>query len=134
MFMQTNLSRQERLGFILRHADNSAHRGPLADANIVLGGGGGECAENITIYLKVDDATRIQAASFEADGTTLGRAAASFTVETITGKTLSEVIELPAEVIVDTFGRDIVGDRLRAATVTLETAKLAARKYLKTLG
>jgi nitrogen fixation NifU-like protein len=129
--MQTNLSRQERLSFILQHADNPRHRGRMADADIVLGGGGGECAENITVYMKVDVGARITAASFEAEGTTLGRAAASFTVETITGRTLAEVIDLPAEVIVDTFGRDIVGDRLRAATVTLDTAKMAARTYLR---
>jgi nitrogen fixation protein NifU and related proteins len=128
--MTTTPSRQERLGFILQHADNPTHRGPLPEATIVAGGGGGECGESIKLYLKVDDEQRITAASFEAEGTTIGRAAASLTVETILGMTLPEVLTLQPEVIVDTFGRDIVGDRLRAATVTLDTAKTAARNYL----
>lgn len=130
MYMQSNLSRQERLGFILQHADNPKHQGPLPEANIVFGGGGGECAESIKVYLQVDGQQRITQAAFEADGTTIGRAAASFTVETIIGKTLKEVLDIQPEVILDTFGRDIVGERVRSATVTLDTIKVATRKYL----
>lgn len=128
--MANNTSRQERLGLILQHADNPQHRGPLPEADIVAGGGGGECGETIKLYLKLDDKQRITEASFEADGTTIGRAAAALTVEMITGKTLPEVLVLEPAVIVETFGRDIVGDRLRSATVTLDTAKSAARAYL----
>ena len=36
---------------------------------------------------------------------------------------------LSREHIVDTIGRDFVGDRQRWVTVTLETAKVAARSY-----
>jgi nitrogen fixation NifU-like protein len=129
--MSETLTRQERLGFILQHADSPTNRGPLPDADIVAGGGGGECGEVITLYLKMDADQRIVSASFEAEGTTIGRAAASYTVEAIIGKTLQEVLVLEPGLIVDTFGRDIVGDRLRSATVTLDTAKSAARKYLR---
>lgn len=130
--MQSNLSRQERLGFILQHADNSPHRGSVPNADIVFGGGGGECAESVMVYLQLDGEQRITQATFEADGTTLGRAAASFTIETVIGKTLKEVLDLEPEVIVNTFGSDIVGERVRSTTVTLDTIKVATRKYLAT--
>jgi NifU-like protein involved in Fe-S cluster formation len=128
--MQSNLSRQERPGFILQHADNSKYQGVLPEADIVFGGGGGERAESIKVYLQLDGAQRIAQAAFEADGTTLGRAAASFTIENIIGKTLTEVLDLSPELILDTFGRDIAGERVRSATVTLDTIKVATRKYL----
>lgn len=128
--MSETPTRQERIGFILQQAENPTHRGQIADADIVANGGGGECGEVITLYLKMDAEQRIVSASFEAEGTTIGRAAAAYTVESIIGKTLQEVLVLEPGLIVDTFGRDIVGDRLRSATVTLDTAKSAARKYL----
>jgi nitrogen fixation NifU-like protein len=122
-------TRQEQLGFILKHAEAPQHYGPLPDPSITVRGGGGECGESITLYLSVDE-DRIADASFEAEGTTIGRAAASVTTETIIGKTLDEVLQINPNEIVDTLGREIVGDRLRAATITLDTAKAAARKYL----
>lgn len=128
--MTDTRTRQERLGFILQQADNPQHRGSLPQPTIEALGGGGECGETIRLYLNVDADLRIVEASFEADGTTIGRAAASLTVETILGKTLPQVLALDPAEIVDRLGRDIVGDRLRAATVTLDTAKTAARNYL----
>lgn len=127
-------TRQERIGFILQHAQAPQHSGPLPDASITVTGGGGECGESIKLYFRVDDEKRIAAASFEADGTTIGRAAASLTTEAVIGKTLDEVLKIDPNEIVDTLGRDIVGDRIRSATVTLDTAKAAARKYLMQVG
>jgi nitrogen fixation protein NifU and related proteins len=122
-------TRQERIGFILKHAESPQHHGPMPDPSITVKGGGGECGESITLYFRVDE-TRVVDASFEAEGTTIGRAAASLTTETVIGKTLQEVLEISPDEIVNTLGRDIVGDRLRSATVTLDTAKTAARRYL----
>lgn len=124
------MDRQQRLDFILSHADNSRYRGRLPDANLILPGGRGECGESVTLYLRVDGDRRIAAATFEAEGTTLGRAAASITTGTLLGKTLAEVIEMPHDSIVDALGHDLAADRFGAVTVALDTAKAAARKYL----
>lgn len=127
-------TRQERIGFILQHAQAPQHSGPLPDPSIVVTGGGGECGESIKLYFRVNEERRIVEASFEADGTTIGRAAASLTTDSVIGKTLDEVLKIDQNEIVDSLGRDIVGDRIRSATVTLDTAKAAARKYLMQLG
>ena len=123
-------SRQDRIGLIFQHAQAPRRYGPLPTASIAMHGGGGECGESIKLYFQVDDANRIVDASFEAEGTTIGRAAASLTTEAVIGKTLDEVLAIDPSSIMDLLGRDIVGDRTRSATVTLDTAKAAARKYL----
>ena len=92
-------------------------------------GGGGECGDSLRVYVR-RDRDRISQATFEADGTTIGRATASLTTGVVIGKTLSEVQEMTHDEIVETLGREVVGDRIRSATLPLDTVKAAVHKLL----
>jgi hypothetical protein len=60
--------------------------------------------------------------------------AASIVVERVLdgGLSMDEVLELDYEELIDSLGRDIIGNRTRHATLGLSTIKAAIRQYQKT--
>ena len=125
-----SVDRQGYIELLLDHYENPRNRGPLADADVVLGGGNPGCGDIITIYLKVGDGERIAAIAFEGEGCTISQAAASILADRVnkTHPTLDEVDEFSYDQMVDILGRDVVGFRERCATLALGTLKMAARK------
>lgn len=121
--------RQAYIDNILDHYENPRHRGALADATVTMKGGNPGCGDIVTLYLKVDDTERIVDASFEGQGCTISQAAASILTEKIIGATLNDVKHMNHEDFVDELGREIVINRPKCATLALNTAKAAERKY-----
>ncbi len=121
--------RQAYIDNILDHYENPRHRGALADATVTMKGGNPGCGDIVTLYLKVDEAERIVDASFEGQGCTISQAAASILTEKIIGATLTDVKHMNHEDFVDDLGREIVINRPKCATLALNTAKAAERKY-----
>jgi len=123
------MDRQEYIENILDHYQNPRHRGVLADATVTLKGGNPGCGDIVTLYLKIDDSERIVAASFEGEGCTISQAAADILTEMIVGKTLEDVKAMDHSDFVDVLGREVVMSRPKCATLALNTAKAAERKY-----
>jgi nitrogen fixation NifU-like protein len=121
--------RQEFIDFILDHFENPRHRGPMAAPDVVMRGGNPGCGDIVTLYVKMDGAERIAEVSFECEGCTISQAAASILTESVIGKSLSEIAEMSAAVVVDQMGREVVVNRLRCATLALNTLKAAEKKY-----
>jgi len=121
--------RQEFIDFILDHFENPRHHGVLDPADIVMKGGNPGCGDIVTMYIRLDPDERIADVSFEGDGCTISQAAASIVTEKIIGRTLADVTGLGAEVVVDEMGREVVANRLRCATLALNTLKAAEKKY-----
>ena len=121
--------RQEFIDFILDHYENPRHHGPLADADVVMKGGNPGCGDVVTMYLRLDEAERVVDVSFEGEGCTISQAATSIVTDKVLGKTLTEVTALNHEVIVDEMGPEVVANRLRCATLALNTLKAAEKKY-----
>jgi nitrogen fixation NifU-like protein len=121
--------RQEFIDFILDHYENPRHHGALEQPDVVMKGGNPGCGDVVTMYLRLDGDERIAAVAFEGEGCTISQAAASIMTEKVLGKTLSEVREMGAEVVVDEMGREVVANRLRCATLALNTLKAAEKKY-----
>jgi nitrogen fixation NifU-like protein len=121
--------RQEFIDFILDHYENPRHHGVLPDPDVVMRGGNPGCGDIVTIYLKLGPDERIEAVSFEGQGCTISQAAASIVTEKVLGKTLPEVTELNHQLVVDEMGREVVENRIRCATLALNTVKAAERKY-----
>ena len=121
--------RQGFIDFILDHYENPRHHGPMENPDVVMRGGNPGCGDVVTMYLRLDGGERIAEVSFEGEGCTISQAAASLAAEKVLGKTLTEVRALSAEIIVDEMGREVVANRLRCATLALNTLKAAEKKY-----
>jgi nitrogen fixation NifU-like protein len=121
--------RQEFIDFILDHYQNPRHHGALEDPDIVMKGGNPGCGDIVTMYVRLGDDERIADVSFEGEGCTISQAAASIMTEKVIGKTLNEVSAIGAEAVVDEMGREVVANRLRCATLALNTLRAAERKY-----
>jgi nitrogen fixation NifU-like protein len=121
--------RQPFIDFILDHYENPRHRGALENPDVVMRGGNPGCGDVVTMYIRLDGGERIAEVSFEGEGCTISQAAASIVAEQVLGKTLSEVAGMGAEVVVDQMGREVVTNRLRCATLALNTLKAAEKKY-----
>jgi nitrogen fixation NifU-like protein len=121
--------RQEFIDFILDHYENPRHHGALPDPDVVMRGGNPGCGDIITLYLKLDDQERIWDVSFEGEGCTISQAAASLVTDKVLGKSLDEVRAMDHQIVVDELGPEVVANRLRCATLALNTLKAAEKKY-----
>ena len=121
--------RQEFIDYILDHYQNPRHHGALASPDVVMRGGNPGCGDIVTMYVKLGPEERIEDIAFEGEGCTISQAAASILTEKVLGKTLDEVKELNHEVVVDEMSREVVSNRIRCATLALNTLKAAERKY-----
>ncbi len=121
--------RQAYIDHILDHYENPRHHGPMADATVSIKGGNPGCGDIVTIYLKIGADERITDASFEGEGCTISQAAASILTEQIIGKTLAEVNAMDYTQFIDDLGREVVINRVKCATLALNTAKAAERKF-----
>lgn len=121
------LTRQEQMEFILDHYENPRHKGALENADAVVEGGNPGCGDIVKVYLKVNDDGRLSA-SFEGEGCTISQASASFLMDEVNGKTLEEVLLIDHEALMDNLGKEIVQQRTRCATLSLDTLRAAIRK------
>jgi nitrogen fixation NifU-like protein len=120
------LTRQEQMEFILDHYENPRHKGPLADAEAVVEGGNPGCGDIVMVYLKVNDGHLV--ATFEGEGCTISQASASYLMDEVNGKTLEEALAIDHETLMESLGKEIVQQRTRCATLSLDTLRAAIRK------
>lgn len=120
------LTRQEQLELILDHYENPRHKHPMTDAEALVEGGNPGCGDIVKVYLKIEDG-RISA-SFEGEGCTISQASASYLMDEINGKTLAEALAIDHEALMDGLGKEIVQQRTRCATLSLDTFRAAVRK------
>lgn len=122
------MDRQEQLDFILDHYENPRHKGSLPEADAVVEGGNPGCGDIIKMYLKVDPRTNQATVMFEGEGCTISQASASYLAEEVSGKTLDEILQIDHNTLMDALGREIVEQRTRCATLSLDTLRAAIRK------
>ncbi len=112
--------------FILDHYENPRHKGSLADAEAVVEGGNPGCGDIIKVYLKVNDGHLV--ATFEGEGCTISQASASYLMDDVNGKTPEEALAIDHETLMENLGKEIVQQRTRCATLSLDTLRAAIRK------
>lgn len=132
--MESILDRKSRIALLVEHFESPRHKGALEDATVVMPGGSPECGGSVTIYLKGDGNGEVEALSWTGQGDTISMGATSIVVERILREDLSidDVLEMDYEEIIDSLGRDIIGNRTRHATLGLSTIKAAVRQYRRT--
>ena len=132
--MESILDRKSRIALLVEHFESPRHKGALEDASVVVPGGSPECGGSVTIYLKGDGNGEVEALSWTGQGDTISMGATSIVVERILreGLSIDDVLEMDYEEIIDSVGRDIIGNRTRHATLGLSTIKAAVRQYRRT--
>jgi nitrogen fixation protein NifU and related proteins len=120
------LTRQEQLEFILDHYENPRHKEAMPDAEAMVEGGNPGCGDIVKVYLKVNDGRVV--ATFEGEGCTISQASASYLMDDVNGKTLDEALAIDHEALMDNLGKEIVQQRTRCATLSLDTLRAAIRQ------
>jgi len=122
------MDRQEQIEFILDHFENPRRKRVMPDADASVEGGNPGCGDLITMYLKVDPETGRAEVTFEGTGCTISQASASYLSEEVTGKTLDAILAIDYRDLMEALGKEIVEQRTRCATLSLDTLRAAIRK------
>lgn len=128
------MDRKSRVALLVEHFESPRHMGTLESADVVVPGGSPDCGGSVTIYLKGNGNGRVEALSWTGQGDTISMGATSIVVDRILEEDLAmdEILTEDYEGLIDSIGRDIIGNRTRHATLGLSTIKAAVRQYLKT--
>lgn len=81
------------------------------------------CGDQIRIDLRVDENERVTEAAFSGSGCAISLASADLLVESVVGKTLSEVKQLSKEDILELLGIELGPVRLKCALLSLKVMK-----------
>ena len=128
------MDRQLQIQILLDHYQNPRHRGELESPDVTMPGGNPGCGDVVTVYLKgAEDHEHIHDATYEGEGCTISMAASSMLLEEVHrgNLTMSQVLEMDYNEMIEQLGRQIVASRPKCATLGLGTLKAAIRKYQK---
>ena len=122
------MDRQEQIEFLLDHYENPRHKAPMdGDGVVMVEGGNPGCGDIVRIYLKVNSDGQA-VVTFDGEGCTISQASASYLSEISNGKTLDELSRMDHNDLIDALGSEIVTQRTRCATLSLDTLRAAIRK------
>jgi nitrogen fixation NifU-like protein len=132
--LEPTLDRKSRIALLVEHFESPRHKGALESADVVVPGGSPECGGSVTVYLKGNGNGKVEALSWTGQGDTISMGATSIVVDHILNEKLNmdEILDKDYEELIDSLGRDIIGNRTRHATLGLSTVKAAVRKCQKT--
>ena len=125
------MDRQSSIALLADHVRNPRHKGILEGADVAVPGGSPECGGSVVVYLKGDGDGRIEDLSFTGEGDTISMGATSIVLQKVhdEGLTMEEVLTLDYDEFVEGLGREVIGSRIRNATLGLSTLKSAIHKY-----
>jgi nitrogen fixation protein NifU and related proteins len=132
--LEPPLDRKSRIALLVEHFESPRHKEALESADVIVPGGSPECGGAVTVYLKGNGNGQVESLTWTGQGDTISMGAASIVVDRILRENLSmdEILEENYEGLIDSIGRDIIGNRTRHATLGLSTIKAAIRQYRKT--
>lgn len=98
-------------------------------ADLSMSGGNPGCADIITMHAHFDETGKVDAISWEGEGCTISRAAASYVTELVEGMTPDEIENMSFEDLIEQLGRELVMTRPTCATLALGTLKKGVHEY-----
>ncbi|HEX4204050.1 MAG TPA: iron-sulfur cluster assembly scaffold protein [Ktedonobacteraceae bacterium] len=123
------MNRQEAIDFLLDHYENPRNRGELEHPDVKRTGGNPGCADMITMEAHFDQDGKIDAVSWDGEGCTISRAAASYVTEIVEGMTPEEIEAMSFEDLIEQLGRELVMTRPTCATLALGTLKRGVHEF-----
>lgn len=123
------MNRQEAIEFLMDHYENPRNKGEVENPDVSLNGGNPGCADVIAIQARFGADGRVEAISWDGEGCTISRAAASYVTEQVQGKTAEEIEALSFEDLIEQLGREVVMTRPTCATLALGTLKKGVHEY-----
>jgi len=123
------MDRQEAIEFLMDHYENPRNKGDIERPDVNLNGGNPGCADVITMQARFNDAGKVEAISWDGEGCTISRAAASYVTELVEGMTVEEIENVSFEDLMEQLGREIVMTRPTCATLALGTLKKGVHEY-----
>jgi nitrogen fixation protein NifU and related proteins len=131
--LELTLDRKSRIALLVEHFESPRHNGALESADVVVPGGSPECGGSVTIYLKGDGNSQVESLTWTGQGDIISMGSTSIVVDRILNEnlTMDEILDENYEDLIDSIGRDIIGNRARHATLGLSTIKAAVRAYRK---
>ena len=125
------MDRKSRIALLVEHFERPRHKGTLEDADVVMPGGSPDCGGSMVVYLKGDGNGKVEALSWTGQGDTISMGVASIVVDRVLSEGLSmdRILEEDYEELINSIGRDIIGNRTRQAMLGLSTVKAAVRQY-----
>ena len=123
------MNRQEAIEFLMDHYENPRNKGEVENPDVNLNGGNPGCADVITMQARFGEDGRVEAISWDGEGCTISRAAASYVTEQVHGKTAEEIEALSFEDLIEQLGREVVMTRPTCATLALGTLKKGVHEY-----
>jgi nitrogen fixation NifU-like protein len=115
---------------ILDHYKNPHHFGELADADITQEGDNPLCGDVITLYLKLDDG-HVQDVRFRGRGCAISQASASMLTDMIVGRPVQDLKIFPTKDLLDELGIQISPARMKCATLSVNTLRVALNGELQ---
>lgn len=116
--------RQRIVAFLVDHYEHPRNRGTIADADIHEVSGNTECGDFVEVYATVttdEGVAHLAHLAFEAHGSTICIAAASYLSERLRGMPLDAVEGCDQETLLDELGREVVASSRVSATLALVT-------------
>jgi nitrogen fixation NifU-like protein len=111
---------------IIDRYQNPHYRGELNPHDITFEDSNPLCGDELRIDLRVDEEDNILEAAFNGRGCAISLASADLLLESIQGKSLSEVKDLSKEDILDLLGIELGPVRLKCALLSLKVLKAGA--------
>ncbi len=114
---------------ILDHYKNPRGHGLLEAPDAEAEGQNPLCGDEVDIFVAFGpDRDTIEEVKFRGRGCAISQAATSMLTEMVTGKTATEVAEMPRDELLDEVGIPLTPIRLKCALLGLGTLKLALHK------
>ena len=114
---------------IISHYEHPHNKGRMDNASVSLHRDNPTCGDEMTIYLSVDKAGKVNDVKFEGSGCAISMASASMMTDFVKGKTLDEIEKLGVKELVELIGIDPGPARLKCATLSLRAIKEATFIY-----
>ncbi len=113
---------------IISHYEHPHNSGIMKDASTSFHNYNASCGDDVTMYLKLDKDTIVDA-KFKGTGCAISVASASMLTDFVKGKSLKDVEVMGVKTIIGIIGIDPGPARLKCATLSLRTLKEAVFLY-----
>jgi nitrogen fixation protein NifU and related proteins len=114
---------------ILDHYKNPRGHGVIESADAAAEGQNPLCGDEVAIYVALgEDGETIDEVKFSGRGCAISQAATSMLMEMVTGRTATEIAELPKEDLLEEVGIPLTPIRLKCALLGLGVLKVALHR------